>query len=233
MEDASRRHPAGFFIAFEGPEGAGKSTQIEHLIERLAGAGVPALRTREPGGTPCGDRVRDVILDPDLAVAPLTEFLLYSASRAQLVHEIIRPALDARSTVITDRFAGASLAYQGYGRGIDRNFIRDLTARVTGGLAPDLTLLLDIDVEVGLGRVSRRGARDRLERADRAFHARVREGFAEIARGDQSWHVLDASAPEDQVAERVWQVVEQRHPALGSAGGERARGGRGAKGAQR
>ena len=228
-----RPRAAGFFIAFEGPEGAGKSTQIERLVERLHVAGVDALRTREPGGTPCGDRVRDVILDPDLDVAPLTEFLLYSASRAQLVHEVIRPALDAGSTVISDRFSGASLAYQGYGRGIDRGFIRDLTLRATGGIGPQLTLLLDIDVETGLSRVSRRGARDRLERADRAFHARVRAGFTEIARHDPTWHVVDASAAEDRVADRVWQLVEQLHPALGSAPGTSGDGGHDPRGAER
>ena len=223
--EGHRRH--GFFIAFEGPEGAGKSTQIELLVARLQSAGVDAVRTREPGGTACGDRVRDVILDPSLEVSPLAEFLLYSASRAQLVHEVIAPALAAGRTVISDRFAGASLAYQGHGRGIDTTFIRELTQRVTGGVAPDLTVLLDVDVAVGLERVSRRGERDRLERADHAFHARVRSGFGEIAMNEPSWQLLDGAVDEGALAEQVWRLVRERHPGLAPAAGDdtAARGG--------
>lgn len=212
--DVTRR---GFFVAFEGPEGAGKSTQIARLVDRLEAAGIDAVQTREPGGTRAGDRIREVILDPDLDVAPMTEFLLYSASRAQLMREVIRPALDAGRTVISDRFAGASLAYQGFGRGVDLEFIRMLTTRVTGGVAPDLTLLLDLDVGVGLERVARRGARDRLERADAAFHERVRRGFAEIAAADPSWLVVDGALPPDDLAEHVWKAMRDRHPALGAA----------------
>ena len=212
--DALRQAPPGFFIAFEGPEGAGKSTQIELLAARLEEAGVRPVRTREPGGTPAGDRIRAVILDPDLDVDPLTEFLLYSASRAQLVRERIAPALASGRTVITDRFAGASLAYQGYGRGLDRSFIRDLTETVTGGVAPDLTILLDIDVVEGLGRVARRGARDRLERADRAFHERVRAGFLEMSEHDATWHRIDSDGPSASIAEQIWQLVAHAHPAL-------------------
>ena len=214
---ASAPHPQapdGYFIAFEGPEGAGKSTQIAHLAERLMHEGVDVVRTREPGGTPAGDRIRSVILDPDLAVAPTTEFLLYSASRAQLVHDVIKPAIATGRTVLSDRFAGASLAYQGYGRGLDRAFIQTLSDRVTQGVAPDLTLLLDLDVLTGLGRVAKRGMRDRLERADEAFHRRVRAGFLEIASERPSWHVLDAAAPEDSLAERIWSLVASRHPGL-------------------
>lgn len=199
------RSEEAWFIAFEGPEGAGKSTQIERLARRLGAAGVQVLCTREPGGTPSGDRIREVILDPDLEVDPLAEFLLYSASRAQLVHEVIKPALAEGRTVITDRFAGASLAYQGYGRGIDRDFIRELTGRVTGGLNPDLTLLLDVDPSVG------------LERADLDFHGRVRSGFQTIADGDPSWIVLDASKSEDALEERIWSLVRDRHPTLKGA----------------
>lgn len=209
---------AGFFVAFEGPEGAGKSTQIALLAERLELAGIVPVCTREPGGTPAGDRIRDVILDPDLEVDPLTEFLLYSASRAQLVRERVAPALEAGRTVITDRFAGASLAYQGYGRGLDRDFIHGLTQTVTRGITPDLTILLDIDVTDGLGRVARRGARDRLERADRTFHERVRAGFLEIASADPTWHRVEADGASDRVADRIWTLVTRAHPRLrGSA----------------
>lgn len=216
---------SGFFIAFEGPEGAGKSTQIELLAARLERAGITPIRTREPGGTPAGDRIRAVILDPDLEVDPLTEFLLYSASRAQLVRERVAPALEAGHTVISDRFAGASLAYQGYGRGLDRSFIRGLTQTVTRGVTPDLTLLLDIDVAEGLGRVARRGARDRLERADRAFHERVRAGFLEIADADPTWHLVRSDGPSARIAEQIWRLVARAHPALhDAAGGEPAGG---------
>lgn len=211
------RMQAGFFIAFEGPEGAGKSTQIERLGHRLAGAGIDTVRTREPGGTPAGDRIRAVILDPDLEVAPTTEFLLYSASRAQLVHDVIRPALEAGRTVLSDRFAGASLAYQGYGRGLDRAFIRSLSDRVTQGVEPDLTLLLDVNVTMGLERVAKRGMQDRLERAEEDFHQRVRAGFLEIAADRPTWHVIDAAAPEVEVADRIWQLVASRHPSLDDA----------------
>lgn len=207
----------GYFIAFEGPEGAGKSTQIERLVHSLANAGVPFTETREPGGTPAGDRIRTVILDPELEVAPMTEFLLYSASRSQLITEIIEPALARGDTVVSDRFAGASLAYQGFGRGLDRSFIRALTDRITSGITPDLTLLLDLDPATGLERVAARGARDRLERADLHFHRRVREGFLELAAGDPTWHRLDASIPADQLQELIWHVVRTHHPHLSAA----------------
>ena len=212
--ERSLAHEHGFFIAFEGPEGAGKSTQIERLADRLEREGIPPVLTREPGGTPAGDRIRAVILDPELEVDPLTEFLLYSASRAQLVRERVAPALHNGRTVISDRFAGASLAYQGYGRGLERDFIRSLTETVTRGVRPDLTILLDIDVAEGLGRVAKRGTRDRLERADRSFHERVRAGFLEIAEGDASWHRVASDGPSEPIAEQIWRLVAQAHPAL-------------------
>lgn len=223
-----RREPSndsrGYFIAFEGPEGAGKSTQLALLSKRLELAGIDAVLTREPGGTPAGDQIRGVILDPELEVAPITEFLLYSASRAQLVAEVIRPALERQRTVVSDRFAGASLAYQGYGRGLDLAFIRSLTQRVTGGVAPHLTLLFDLDVDTGLARVGERGARDRLELADVPFHRRVRSGFLELARMESSWHVLDASVQVEALAEQVWRIVSAHHPTLASHHREDATG---------
>lgn len=212
--DTAGPRSGGYFIAFEGPEGAGKSTQIERLVHSLTNAGVRCSDTREPGGTPTGDRIRTVILDPELEVAPMTEFLLYSASRSQLITEIVEPALARGDTVVSDRFAGASLAYQGYGRGLDRSFIRTLTDRVTGGITPDLTILLDLDPETGLERVATRGARDRLERADLQFHRRVRDGFLELAASDPTWHRLDASVPPDELQERIWNLVREHHPDL-------------------
>ena len=200
----------GFFIAFEGPEGAGKTTQIRYLEEKLRGCGMEPLITREPGGTPAADAVRRVVLEPAFTIGPLAEFLLYSASRAQHVDEVVKPALERGDIVVSDRFAGASVAYQGYGRGLELPFIKSLTERVTGGLRPDLTLLLDLEPEVGLARVAGRGQKDRLERADLSFHRRVRQGFLEQARADESWVVLDASLDEAALAERVWAVVGER-----------------------
>jgi len=202
----------GLFIVFEGPEGSGKSTQLRRLAARLSQLGHTPVVTREPGGTPAGDAIRQVLLDPSLTVAPLTELLLYSASRAQHVAEVISPTLAAGRLVISDRFASASIAYQGYGRGLELPFIAELTERVTGGLKPDLTLLFDLDPQRGLGRIAARGSKDRLEQADLAFHQRVREGFLRQAQEDPSWLVLDATLPEEVLAQAVWDCVQARLP---------------------
>lgn len=194
----------GRFVAFEGPEGAGKSTQIERLAARLAAQGRSVVVTREPGGTAAGDRIRAVLLDPDLRVDPLPEFLLYAAARAQHVRERIAPALGAGSDVLCDRFAASSVAYQGYGRGLDPDWVASVNAVATGGLRPDATLLLDLPADVGLARIAARGATDRLERADLSFHRRVRDGFLRQAASDPTWTVVDASADEDAVAEAIW-----------------------------
>jgi dTMP kinase len=200
----------GLFIAFEGPEGSGKSTQIRLLRQKLCEEGLEPVVTREPGGTPASDAIRAVLLDPDLSINPLSEFLLYSASRSQHVEEVIAPALQAGRLVISDRFAGASVAYQGYGRGLELSFIHDLTARVTGSIRPHLTILLDLDPAEGLARVAARGQKDRLERADLSFHQRVRTGFLEIARADASWVVLDATQSVYKLSNAVWDAVQAR-----------------------
>lgn len=201
----------GLFISFEGPEGAGKSTQLARLSARLAEAGAAHVVTREPGGTGLGTRVREVLLDPALAVDPLPEFLLYSASRAQLVREVIRPALGRGETVLCDRYADSSLAYQGFGRGLDRAFLAGLTREVTGGLTPDLTVLLDLDPALGLARAAARGRPDRLEGADLAFHTRLREGFLALVRAEPGrFLVLDARQDENTLAQAIWHAVEPR-----------------------
>ncbi|HHO56797.1 MAG TPA: dTMP kinase [Trueperaceae bacterium] len=197
-----------FFIVYEGPEGAGKTTQIKRLEQNLINHNISPLLTREPGGTKAADRIREVILDPNLEINPLTEFLLYSASRAQHVEEIIKPALDNKRTVISDRFYGASLAYQGYGRGLDLGFIANLSHRVTLGIEPDLVLLLDIDPEIGLQRIATRGQKDRLELADISFHKKVRAGFLEQANSKANWQILNAEQSQAELADNIWQIVK-------------------------
>ena len=205
---SERIMPDSLFIVFEGPEGAGKTTQIARLAAQLRARGVEPVLTREPGGTKAADAIRQVILEPTLTINPLTEFLLYSASRAQHVEEVIRPALEQSKLVVSDRFFGASVAYQGYGRGLELDFIRSLTERVTGGLQPDLVLLLDLDPEIGLARIAARGRKDRLELADLAFHRRVRTGFLEQAEANSSWVVFDAVQGEEALARDIWTTVE-------------------------
>ncbi|MBW6454271.1 MAG: dTMP kinase [Trueperaceae bacterium] len=198
----------GRFIVFEGPEGAGKSTQIARLAARLRADGHDPVVTREPGGTPAGDRIRSVLLDPDLRVDAATEFLLYAAARAQHVSEVIGPALAAGRVVLSDRFAAASVAYQGYGRGLDLDWIHDVNARVTAGLRPDLIVLLDLEPSVGLTRVAARGLPDRLEVAELAFHLRVRDGFAALAAAEPDrWRVFDAREPAATLEAQLWRAV--------------------------
>lgn len=205
---SSHAAPArGRFIVFEGPEGAGKSTQIARLKARLESLGRRPLLTREPGGTQAGEAMRRVLLDPDLQIAPLAEFFLYSAARSQHVHEVIAPALAAGQDVISDRFTGASVAYQGYGRGLDLQLIDELNAKATGGLKPDRTLLLDLDPGRGLARAAARAAQDRLESAGLEFHQRTRAGFLEQARTDPTWVVINADPDEETVAAAVWRAV--------------------------
>ena len=209
-EERLKKEDEGIFIVFEGPEGAGKTTQIARLAARLREQEIDLVLTREPGGTPAADAVRSVILDPALTIDPLPEFLLYSASRAQHVAEVIAPALELGKTILSDRFFGASVAYQGYGRRLELDFIHDLTERVTQGIKPDLVLLLDLDPAVGLERVAKRGQRDRLERADLAFHQRVRGGFLEQAKTSDTWTVFDATQSEAALADALWETVQER-----------------------
>lgn len=202
--------PRGTFVAFEGPEGAGKSTQVDRLARRLARMGHLVEVTREPGGTPVGDRIRAVLLDPELTIDPLPEFLLYAAARAQHVRDRIAPALARGAVVLCDRFAASSVAYQGHGRGLDPAWVHEVNARATGGLTPDVTLLLDLPSEDGLARALGRGGADRLERADLSFHRRVRDGFLAEAARQPGWTVIDARASEDAVEAAVWEALAER-----------------------
>lgn len=205
-EPTARRR--GVFIVLEGPEGAGKSTQIGLLASRLAALGRECVLTREPGGTRAGDAIRHVLLDPAQRIAPLAEFLLYSASRAQLVEEVIAPALRAGNDVISDRFTGASVAYQGHGRGVELDLIDLLNARVSQGLTPDLTVLLDIDPATGLDRAAARSSHDRLEAESLEFHVRVRAGFVSQAQTRPDWLLVDGAADKASVAANIWRAVE-------------------------
>jgi len=201
------------FITFEGPEGSGKSTQIRLLAEFMRARGLSVEVVREPGGTPIGDQVRHVLHDTaNTAMSPEAEVLLYSASRAQLVSQRIRPSLAAGRIVLCDRYADSTMAYQGYGRGLDLGMLAALTEIATGGLKPDLTLLLDLDVSAGLSRRRVRGEEmNRLDLEAVAFHERVREGYRLLANADpERWVRIQADRPVDVVAADIREAVLAR-----------------------
>jgi dTMP kinase len=206
METAGKR--GGFFISFEGPEGSGKSTQIHRLAAVLAEQGHAVWTTREPGGTRVGETIRPILLGPRAgALSAWSEALLFTAARAQLVEEVIRPRLQRGELVLCDRYSDSTLAYQGYGRGIELESLRRLQSEATGGLTPDLTLLLDLPVEAGLARIPR-NAQDRLDRETIAFHQRVHAGYHEMAsREPQRWRQVDAARDPDEVASKILELV--------------------------
>lgn len=191
---------AGRFIAIEGGEGAGKSRLITALGERLGAGGREVVQTREPGGTPLGEQIRSLVLR-DVAVGDhLAELLLFEAARAHLVATVIAPALAREAIVLCDRFVASSVAYQGYGRGVGRELVEQANAIATGGLAPDVTLLLDLPVEAGLARRAGAGAANHFDREAAAFHERVRAGFLELAReSSETWRIIDATQPFEAV----------------------------------
>ena len=198
----------GLFITFEGPEGSGKTVVARRLAEELTRRGERVRLTREPGGTRLGERVREVLLGrADLGLAPRADALLFNAARAQLVAEVIRPAMAAGEIVVCARFADSTLAYQGYGAGLPLDELRAIAAVATGGLSPDLTILLDVDPETGIGRKVA-GARNRFETFDLDFHRRVREGFLDLARAEPGrWRVVDSSRHIDRVFDDVLAIV--------------------------
>lgn len=201
------------FITFEGPDGGGKTSQAASLVDFLRARNLPVLATREPGGTAIGNQVRDVLSDlHNTAMRPRTEILLFQASRAQLVEEVIRPHLAGGGIVISDRYADSTLAYQGYGHHIvPLNELRAIVHFATGGLQPNLTLLLDLDVEEGLRRRVSGGGWNRLDAYDLDFHRRVRQGYHELAQSDPGrWVTIDAAQPPEAVQAAVRQIVCER-----------------------
>lgn len=213
---------SGFFITFEGVEGSGKSTQAAHLVAALREAGAATLLTKEPGGTAIGDRIRAILLDPEsVGMDGLTELFLYAASRRQHVVEKIRPALDAGTVVVCDRYTDATLAYQGFGRTLDLEMLRQINRWATDGLLPDLTLIFDIPEEVGLGRARARNAEQnleaegRFEAEDLRFHRRIREGYLALAKGEPArFAVVDANGTVEEVTRRMIDALAQRAPQL-------------------
>lgn len=187
---------SGLFITLEGPEGAGKSTNRDFLAERLRSHGIDVVLTREPGGTPLAERIRELLLVPsDETMAADTELLLMFAARAQHIAGVIRPALARGQVVLCDRFTDATYAYQGGGRGLPVERIAQLEAFVQGELRPDLTLVFDLPVDVGLSRAAARGRLDRFEQEDRGFFEAVRQTYLQrAAAAPQRYHVLDAAA---------------------------------------
>ena len=195
----------GRFIAFEGGEATGKSTQARRLAARIG-----AVLTREPGATETGRRIRDLVLDPATELHPRTEALLLLADRAQHVHEVVAPALARGSDVVTDRFSGSTLAYQGYGRSLDLADLTWLCRWAAGGLEPDVIVLLDVPPKVARARQEGRPL-DRMEGTGDEFHDRVREGYLALAAADPDrWVVVDGTGPEDGVAALVWEALVAR-----------------------
>ncbi len=212
----------GLFFTFEGVEGSGKTTQLRRLSATLRQAGQRVAETREPGGTSLGDAIRSILLATrNLEMVAETELFLYLASRAQLCREWIASALNAETIVVCDRFADATVAYQGYGRGLDLKLIRTINRVATGGLTPDLTILLDLDPREGLRRVRERGQvplpeslLDRLEAEALEFHDRVRKGYLQLAREEpHRFQIIDATQSEEAITAEIWARVE---PLIGS-----------------
>jgi dTMP kinase len=201
------------FITFEGTEGSGKSLQSRALVRRLAAQGLAVLATHEPGGTELGDRLRQLVLTrAELDISARAEALLMNASRAQLVEQVIRPALTRGEVVVCDRFADSTLVYQGAGRGLDVQTLSSVVSFATAGLQPDLTILLDLPVEIGLQRKhAQPNGWNRFEAEALAFHARVRNGYQELVRREpERWRCFDGRRPVEDLGEAIWQMVARR-----------------------
>ena len=200
------------FITLEGPEGSGKTMQLPRLSDYLRQSGFDVLTTREPGGTAISEQIRTVLHNlENKEMNPRTEILLFQASRAQLVEQVVRPHLDKGGIVISDRYADSTLAYQGYGHQVDIDALRVLVTFATGGLKPDLTILLDVDVEIGLRRKELKGEWNRLDAYNLEFHQRVRQGYRQLVQVEpERWEVIDASQSPTQVQNEICRVVTER-----------------------
>ncbi|MBS2000315.1 MAG: dTMP kinase [Candidatus Obscuribacterales bacterium] len=200
----------GTFVTLEGPEGAGKTTQLKQLSKQLDVLGIDHIVTRDPGGTPLGRQIRRILLNPENPVNPMSELLLYQADRAQHVGEVIMPALKEGKLVLCDRYTDSTMAYQGYARGIDFEIIEDLNKVATGGLRPYLTILFDLESSEGLSRLHP-GGHDRLEREAIEFHHKVRDGYHELAKKEpQRWKTIDASKPMTTVQTELRRVLSEQ-----------------------
>jgi len=197
------------FITLEGPEGSGKSTQIRRLAKCLEAMGYPVITTREPGGTPIGDQIRHVLMwMENQELHPRTEILLFLAARAQLVEQVIKPALQDGKIILCDRYGDSTLAYQGYGHGLDLEQLREMLDFATDHLKPDLTILMDLDVKTGLMRKQAEDEWNRLDAYEVLFHERVREGYLNLAHAEpERWQIVDASKGIDAVQEDLFQIV--------------------------
>lgn len=203
----------GTFIVFEGPEGGGKSSQLQRLAEELRSRNIPTVATREPGGTELGNQVRALLLDrSEYAIVPATEVLLLAAARAQHVHDVIAPALERGMVVLCDRYVDSTFAYQGGGRGLALGPLQRIQEYATGGLMPDLRLLLDIPVRAGLERRYAESASvNRIDLADDAFHDRVRTAYLQAASDDpQGWTIIDAEQSREAVATAILEACDSR-----------------------
>ena len=185
------------FITLEGTEGCGKSTQSKLLLRYLKSQGVDVMQTIEPGGTQLGLKIRNILLHSEMNISPETETMLYMASRAQLVREVVQPALKAKKVVICDRWIDATIAYQGYGLGVDLKWIQAITKEVTDGLKPNLTLFLDLPTKTGLQRVMQRGKKDRIEKRSIQFHNKVRRGYLALAKKNSRFKVIPVTSIDD------------------------------------
>ncbi len=195
------------FIVFEGGDGSGKSTQARSLLRRLRRRGAKVLRTHEPGGTLLGQSLRRLLKSGE-TMTPISELLLFEAARAQLVQQVIRPFLEQGGVVIADRFTSSTVAYQGYGRGLDRELIERLNREATGGLEPDLTVLLDLPVETALARIGG-GNEDTFDDAPVDFHRKIRRGYSALAASDPGgWLVLDGQRPPEELSRDIWAKVQ-------------------------
>jgi dTMP kinase len=204
------------FLTFEGPDGSGKTTQVAPLAEFLTQLGYQVLITREPGGTAIGDQIRQVLSDlKNTGMHPSSETLLFLAARAQLVEEVIKPHLEDGYIVLCDRYADSTMAYQGYGHQNDLTQISSLINFATGGLKPDLTLLLDVGADAGLKRKAEGTEWNRLDAYSLEFHQRVRQGYAALAQAEpERWVVIDADQPAERVQESIRQVVLSHLPVV-------------------